>query len=338
VQRHLVRRLEDLARDQGAFLSSSRVRLWSLSQKGEAARDGGVGIRPEEDEYRRVGLLAGLFDESETGRLRLAAWMPEPGRSGEALPSPAAVEGRGAGLGRHSGEEQQQAGGDEIALLCHDLKTPLTVVRGHAQLLCRALQEGRVEQAGKSAQSILAATRRLQEMVADLVEEDRSRDGGRSICLETLDLRLLVDGLVGEIAAEAEASRVCFETAEEPPLVHADSKALERILMNLIANALKYSTPGSKVTVRLEKEGNETLISIVDEGEGIPEEQLPHLFERHYRVARSGKPAGQGLGLFIARRLVEAQGGRLWVESQPGCGSTFHFTLAAVQDPFVFTK
>jgi two-component system phosphate regulon sensor histidine kinase PhoR len=107
----------------------------------------------------------------------------------------------------------------------------------------------------------------------------------------------------------------------------ADPSRLERILTNLISNALKYSPPEAEVVVRAERVDSCLQVSVVDRGIGIAPEDLPHLFERFYRTRGSRKAEGLGLGLYITRMLVEAHGGRIWAESELGKGSTFSFTL-----------
>jgi signal transduction histidine kinase len=112
--------------------------------------------------------------------------------------------------------------------------------------------------------------------------------------------------------------------------VLADPDRLERILMNLLTNALKYSAPGTPVTVALARRDGQVVTAVSDQGPGIPPDELPHLFERYYRARETReRKEGLGLGLYITKGLVEAHGGRLWVESQVGKGSTFSFSLPA---------
>jgi signal transduction histidine kinase len=112
------------------------------------------------------------------------------------------------------------------------------------------------------------------------------------------------------------------------PLVLADPVSLERILTNLLSNALKYSRPETPITVRLEPRDDELVIAVADEGPGIPADELGHVFEPHYQ-ARAGRSRreGLGLGLYSTRGLIQAHGGRIWVESDPAQGSVFSFSL-----------
>ncbi|HEX2947965.1 MAG TPA: sensor histidine kinase, partial [Armatimonadota bacterium] len=107
----------------------------------------------------------------------------------------------------------------------------------------------------------------------------------------------------------------------------ADQNRLERILVNLLSNALKYSFPNTPVLITAHRQGSEVVIAITDHGPGIAAEHLPHIFERFYRIKKEREAESIGLGLHIAKLLVEAHGGRIWAESTPGEGSTFSFTL-----------
>ena len=124
-----------------------------------------------------------------------------------------------------------------------------------------------------------------------------------------------------------ETSRIQEEIPADLPPVCADYARLERILINLLSNALKYSDPGTPVRLRAWQQDGQVVVAVSDQGRGIAPEEIPHLFERFYRTAGARKAEGIGLGLYITRILVEAHGGRIWVESEVGKGSTFSFSL-----------
>jgi signal transduction histidine kinase len=111
------------------------------------------------------------------------------------------------------------------------------------------------------------------------------------------------------------------------PPVLADPARVERVVVNLLSNALKFSPPDAPVIVRLAQTDGRALVSVIDRGVGIPKEQQEHLFERYYRTETGQKREGLGWGLYITRLIVEAHGGQVCVESEPGKGSTFYFTL-----------
>ncbi len=124
-----------------------------------------------------------------------------------------------------------------------------------------------------------------------------------------------------------DVSRIKVDIQSDMPQIAADPDRLERILMNLLTNALKYSALETEVLLRAEKTDGEVTVSVTDYGMGIPPEDLPHIFERFYQPTAGRKAGGLGLGLYISKMLVEAHGGRVGVESELGRGSTFWFTL-----------
>ena len=134
--------------------------------------------------------------------------------------------------------------------------------------------------------------------------------------------------LKDQLAGTLQTERVRLEGPADLPPADADPGRVERILVNLLSNALKYSEAPAPVMVTLARQGDELLISVADQGRGIAPEELPRLFERYFR-AQAGleRRDSLGLGLYITKGLVEAHGGRIWVESEPGRGTAFHFTL-----------
>jgi two-component system phosphate regulon sensor histidine kinase PhoR len=124
-----------------------------------------------------------------------------------------------------------------------------------------------------------------------------------------------------------ESQRVEVLIAPDSPAVDADPDRLERIFANLVSNALKYSAPEMPVVIRAEAKDREMVVAVADRGEGIDPKDVPHIFERYYRTGDKRRSGGIGLGLYITKMLVEAHGGRIWVESELGKGSTFYFTL-----------
>jgi protein-histidine pros-kinase len=218
---------------------------------------------------------------------------------------------------RHAVEERD----DLLRALSHDLRSPLSVIHLQAQRLAQR-SDGPSEQKGLAA--ILTSTARMEAMIGDLVEAARI-DGGQ-LEKRTLDLSSFVREWLGRAAGVLDAKRIEADLAETPRVL-ADPGALERILTNLLTNALKYSPPESLVRIRAEREGDEVVVAVIDRGPGIPEEDRPYVFDRFWRARRTKSTEGLGLGLFITRKLVTGLGGRIWVESGPEEGSAFRFTL-----------
>ena len=226
----------------------------------------------------------------------------------------------------HELQEQRE---DILRAVSHDLRSPLTVIQGQAQLLLRALDRaGLTGSERHSAESILTSAQRMNSMIQDLVDAARLEAGQFKLEPRPVDLRALTRDLLARLQGVLEVERVRLEAPEGLPRALADPDRLERILTNLLSNALKYSTPGTEVAIRMAQQNSEIVTSVSDHGPGVPPEELPHLFERYYRArAARGQREGLGLGLYITRMLVEAHGGRIWAESREGMGSTFSFSL-----------
>lgn len=215
-----------------------------------------------------------------------------------------------------------------VHAISHDLRSPLTVVSGHAQRLAQLLGDGAEPQKMQSVQAILRGTRRMAVLIQNLVDTARLEGGMLSLRLQPVDLLAFMRDLLVQLATLDDAERIQVQITSGLPCALADPDHLERILMNLLLNALKYSPPGSPVTVRAQPGDGEVIVSVQDRGPGIAPADLPHLFDRYRRGAQAGEHReGLGLGLYIVKGLVEAHGGRVWVESVPGAGSTFSFSL-----------
>jgi two-component system phosphate regulon sensor histidine kinase PhoR len=225
----------------------------------------------------------------------------------------------------HELEEQRN---DLLRVVSHDLRAPVTVIQGHAQMLERLLEkaglDGRVK---RSIQAIIVGARRLNAMIQDLVDSVRLESRQLVLEKQPVDLRAFLVDLLERSETVLDVGRVRIEIPGGLPLVDADPNRLERILLNLLSNSLKYSSPETEVAVVARQTNGEVAVSVIDRGVGISPEDLPHIFERFYMARGGRKAGGLGLGLYITCMLVEAHGGRIWVQSEVGKGSTFSFTL-----------
>ena len=227
-----------------------------------------------------------------------------------------------------------------ISVASHELRGPLTVIRGQTQLLQRQLH--RQEKQGEippgllhlleSMESIEAQTSRLNDLVNDLLDVSRIQAGKLSLQRSRVPLTPLVTKVIQhwKPASDRHTLNLEMETPNEDVMGYWDGRRVEQILNNLLGNALKYSPEGGQVNVRMriDEQKKQVLIRIRDEGVGIPPEALPHLFERFYRAGNVSSIGGTGLGLYISRQLAVVHGGDLWAES-PGLtkGSTFSLCL-----------
>lgn len=213
-----------------------------------------------------------------------------------------------------------------LQLVSHDLRGPLSVVLAQVQSILRRLGDGGDAQLLRSLSSIERGGRRLAAMVGDLLDTTSLESGQLELRRVPTSLPALASELA-EALVPGERERIRLEVSGELPEVQVDQARVERALLNLLTNALKYSPAHAQVTVRIERMDNELVTSVADQGRGIAPEAVPRLFERFYRVSGGENVEGLGLGLYITRLLIEAHGGRVWVESEPGEGSTFFFAL-----------
>jgi signal transduction histidine kinase len=217
---------------------------------------------------------------------------------------------------------------DLLHTVSHDLRQPLTVISGYAQMLQRALaQEDAADRKRESVDAIVANAQRLGSLIADLVDSARIEAGQFVLDRELLQLGPFLRAVINRTTAIDDGGRLHLELPEKSLAASADPSRLERAIVNLIGNAIKYSPDGAPVIVSLRAIGSEAVVSVVDQGPGVTPEQQRHLFERFYRAEESVEVEGLGLGLYITRLIIESHGGRVWVDSEPGSGSTFSFSL-----------
>jgi two-component system phosphate regulon sensor histidine kinase PhoR len=218
---------------------------------------------------------------------------------------------------------------DFISNISHELRTPLASLA----LVVETLQDGALEDP-PAARRFLSHMENelgvLTQMVEELLELSRIESGKMPLEARPTEIAALVQTPVERLAPQAERKGVTLTAslAEGLPHVQADVPRIHQVLGNLIHNAIKFTPAGGAVTVfaRVKEPGWVTL-SVTDTGIGIPADDVPRVFERFYKVDRARSEGGAGLGLAIAKHIVQGHGGRIWVESTEGVGSTFSFTL-----------
>jgi signal transduction histidine kinase len=213
---------------------------------------------------------------------------------------------------------------DILSIVSHELRTPLTSLSGYAQLLKR---KGAYEEEWVDA--LLAQTRHLDRLIADVLEVSRLQTGRLSLRRTELDLVGLAKTTAAQIQMDAPDHPIRVEAAGGPVVGRWDPNRLVQVLQNLLSNAAKFSPARTPIVVRVAALPEAARVSVHDEGAGIPAEALAWVFERFYQVnSQMARAKGLGLGLFVSKLLVEAHGGRIWAESAGnGQGSTFYFTL-----------
>jgi signal transduction histidine kinase len=216
-----------------------------------------------------------------------------------------------------------------LATVSHELRTPLASIKGFATTLLRRDVQWDEEERREFLAIIDEESDRLSELIGNLLDMSRIEAGELRVEPERIDLRPLVDETVAEFQVLTRAHRFAAHLPADLPPVWADPRRTRQVLRNLVENAVKYSPGGGPVAVAAELRRGWVQVRVSDRGLGIEPPDLPRIFERFYQVdsASTRQVGGSGLGLAISRAIVEAQGGQIWAESQPGVGSTFFFTL-----------
>lgn len=209
----------------------------------------------------------------------------------------------------------------------HELRTPITGMHMAFSLLRErlSLPEGGREQ--DLMRTVDEEMRRLVQLIDDLLDFSRYQNGLQTLQRKPCDLAALVEQTQARFAEEAAACEVTLICEAHPPLPHVtvDAGQLQRLLDNLVSNALRHCNPGGTVHLQVHRQGEQVIVSVRDDGEGIPFGQQARIFEPFVQVSR--RKGGVGLGLALAREIVQLHGGRLDVQSRPGGGATFCFSL-----------
>jgi signal transduction histidine kinase len=220
-----------------------------------------------------------------------------------------------------------------VGIVSHELQTPIAIIKGYASTLGHPEGSWRPEVVRRIAGTIEDECDRLQSLVTDLLDISRIQAGRVAMAFSKIDIGELVGDTVQSMRVRSPERRIELRVAPNLPLVRVDAEKLRRAIQNLIDNAIKYSPPNSTISVRVQTLNNELCISIHDQGIGVPEAEQEHIFERFHRVdtSLSRTTPGVGLGLYIVKAIIDAHGGRTWVES-PGSGQGSTFVIALPLD------
>jgi signal transduction histidine kinase len=223
---------------------------------------------------------------------------------------------------------------DVLSFVSHDLKNPLMGVMLSVETMLRAAPQHDRRRSGAQLERIMRGAQQMRRMIEDLLDVTTLESGRLKVDIGTHDLGKLLDDAVELFTARAAGRQVRLELdVPETIQVACDRQRLVQVVSNLIDNALKFTPIGGRIAVSGRVAGDSVLCTVADSGSGIPPSVRPRVFERFVQADAGGRE-GRGLGLYIAKGLIEAQGGAIWVDSQEGRGTTFSFTLplaAAVQ-------
>lgn len=218
---------------------------------------------------------------------------------------------------------------DFIGLVSHELRSPMTVITGAINTALTEAERLTPEETHQLLSDAYIEANMLAKILNNLLELSRIQADRLSLHAEEISIAMVIQSAINEIKRQATTHSFSVTLPENPTLVFADELRLERILYNLLENAVKYSPPESKIEVSAKVEDDFLVVGVNDQGPGISSTDQDILFGPFQRLegSRPDGTRGVGLGLLVCRRLVEAHGGRIWVESEPGKGSTFYFTL-----------
>ena len=232
----------------------------------------------------------------------------------------------------HEAQQATRARDDVLAVVAHDLRNPLNTVSMAVTLMLESTPPERVQER-RQVEIVRRAADRMNRMIQDLLDVKRMESGRLTIDARPEPPSALINDTIDMLRPLAAGSTIRLETSidERLPPVLADAARVQQVLSNLVGNAVKFTPRNGRITVCAERIDGEVRFGVIDTGPGIPPEQVPHIFGRFWQAKTSDR-RGIGLGLAIAKGIVEAHNGRIWVESHVGLGSTFYFTLPSATE------
>lgn len=214
-----------------------------------------------------------------------------------------------------------------VSIVSHELKTPVALIKGYVSTLRR--EDARWERAivQDSLAVIEEEADHLASMIEDLLDASRLQAGGIKPNLADISLPILAERIAVRFRTQSQRHTILVDFPEKFPVILADENRISQVISNLVSNALKYS-PEGEIRIRGELKSKQVIVTVSDQGPGIDAADLPYIFDRFYRAENAvRKTKGAGLGLYLAKAIVEAHGGRMWVDSQAGSGARICFSL-----------
>ena len=216
-----------------------------------------------------------------------------------------------------------------ISVISHELKTPVALIKGYADTLLRKDACWEPEMMQESLTVILEEADRLNNLIDNLLDASRLQAGALPFELDQVGLDSLAERVASGFRTQTQIHEIVVRFPPDFPVVEGDPGRLEQVLNNLVSNAIKYSPDGGTIEISGRASPSDVAVTVSDQGVGVPFEEQSRVFERFYRGARERhqRTPGAGLGLYLAKAIVQAHGGRMWVESNPGEGAAFSFSI-----------
>ncbi|HJX11989.1 MAG TPA: HAMP domain-containing sensor histidine kinase [Dehalococcoidales bacterium] len=217
-----------------------------------------------------------------------------------------------------------------IDTLSHELKTPLTSIIAAAGLLAEELETSGDVSYQKLIQTIIHNANTLETRLAELLDIVKTGSGKLQLQPEPVDMKSLIQGTGVQVSPllRAKKQNLSIDLPPSLPIIHGDGQRLEQVVLNLLTNAAKFTPEGGNISLKVHREEDGLVVAVKDDGIGIPREEQSRLFKPYSRLsADRQRHPGLGLGLALAKQIVELHGGKIWVDSEPGKGSTFSFFL-----------
>jgi signal transduction histidine kinase len=214
-----------------------------------------------------------------------------------------------------------------ISIVSHELRTPVTLIKGYASTLRRDDAKWDKHTVSDSLAVIEEEADRLSKMIDDLLDASRLQAGGLSLSKGDISLPVVANRVAEKLGTQSKQHTIVADFPEHFPVLLADETRIEQVLINLVSNALKY-TPKGEIKIAGQARPEQVVVCVSDQGPGIEAKDLPHIFDRFYRSTNAAKKTkGAGLGLYLARAIIEAHGGHIWVDPKPDSGARICFSL-----------
>jgi len=225
-----------------------------------------------------------------------------------------------------------------LASISHDLRTPLAVISGASSSLVERGERLGADERKALAASIFEQSQQMGGLVGNVLEMTRLEAGGIALNRDWHSMSEIAGSVLRRLQDRLESHPVEVDLPMELPLVRVDAALIEQVLANLLENAAKHTPPGTRITLRVDRQDDSLLVSVEDAGPGLPAGDPEQLFAKFHRGNTEGTVAGVGLGLAICRAIVRLHGGKIWAEQRPEGGAAFRFTLAVEEAPKVLEE